>query len=102
MSRQKAEDGAYALIAIASLALAFFFTFIARSSAQEPQQAAYDGANKPYYEFVYTYPRLPAECKRADGAHSLACEKIRNAEPEIAMRLHAPDANFALLNFPVL
>ena len=102
MSRQDAEDGAYGFIAIAALAVAFVLQFIAPSSAQE-QSAADESANRPYYEFVYTYPRLPERCKEASPARNSAeCVAIRNAEPEIATRLHAPESAFAGTGIPAI
>ena len=102
MSRQKAEGGAYGYIAIAAIALAFLIQSIGPGFSQEQKQAA-DGANRPYYEFVYTYPRLPARCKeRARAATSAACEALRNAAPEVDVKLHAPEGMFAGMNIPAV
>ena len=102
MSRQDAEDGAYGFIAIAALAVAIVLQFIAPSSAQE-QSAAGEPANKPYYEYIYTYPRLPERCKEASPARNSAeCVAIRDAEPKFEARLHAPESAFAGTGIPAI
>lgn len=102
MSRHFAEDGAYGYIALAALAIAFALQFIAPGSAQE-RSAADESANQPYYEYVYTYPRLPERCKEASPARDSAeCKSIRDAEPEFAVRLHAPESAFAGTGIPAL